>query len=79
VRNAYAWLMTADAGSEFERDLKDLDAARARSGPLVAGVEEATRTATTVDPRRTSEESAAGAPAPATRTTVRATPQWTAS
>jgi len=79
VRNAYAWLMAADTGSECKRDLKDLDAARARSGPLVAGVEEATRTATTVDPRRTSEESAAGAPAPATRTTVRATPRSTAS
>jgi adenylate cyclase len=39
-----------------------------------------TKTATTVAcPRRTSGESAAGAPAPATRTTVRATRRWTVS
>lgn len=27
VCNAYAWLMTADAGSEYRRDLKDLETA----------------------------------------------------
>jgi hypothetical protein len=27
VCNAYAWLMTADAGSEYQRDLKDLEQA----------------------------------------------------